>query len=419
MSKQIFTSPRLDALRQVLEAGKNDVVDAFWDEISQQGAPLIEPVPDNLEQSLVTFVWRGTAETKNVVVLGDLTSWDFAANQMTRLAETNLWYRSYRMRNDLRTTYLLAENDSLIPFSETTDYAVRTAHFQFDPLNPHTFVYLKDEEGINYGENTRSVLELPAALPQPWAAFRADAPAGKIEEHRLRSEILDNERRVWVYTPPNYTPDGRPYGLLLGFDGWGLIKWVNLPTILDNLLAENRIPPLVAILPDSLGETRSTELGCYPPFDDFLIQELLPWARQIYHITDDPSQSVIGGISLGGMASAYTSLRHPDIFGSVLSLSGAFFYSISHMSSVDWLVRQFVGTEKLPLRFYMDAGLLETKVDPEEGISILMGNRHMRDVLDAKGYSVHHAEFNGGHNPVCWRGTFADGLLALIDKKDN
>jgi enterochelin esterase family protein len=40
----------------------------------------------------------------------------------------------------------------------------------------------------------------------------------------------------------------------------------------------------------------------------------------------------------------------------------------------------------------------------------------MRDVLLAKGYEVHYQQFVGGHDYLSWRGTFADGLLALIGR---
>ena len=40
----------------------------------------------------------------------------------------------------------------------------------------------------------------------------------------------------------------------------------------------------------------------------------------------------------------------------------------------------------------------------------------MRDVLEAKGYSHRYVEFNGGHEFICWRDTFAEGLMALIGR---
>ena len=63
--------------------------------------------------------------------------------------------------------------------------------------------------------------------------------------------------------------------------------------------------------------------------------------------------------------------------------------------------------------------LLETGATPDKGPNMVIVNRHMRDVLQAKGYFVHYREFNGGHEYLNWRGTLADALLALVGKVPN
>jgi enterochelin esterase family protein len=87
----------------------------------------------------------------------------------------------------------------------------------------------------------------------------------------------------------------------------------------------------------------------------------------------------------------------------VLSQSGAFQYG---------LVSEWLDAEARP-RFYLDAGILETTVW-ETRSSLLHANRHLRDVLRAKGYDVTYREYPGGHDYLWWRETVADGLVALL-----
>jgi enterochelin esterase-like enzyme len=70
-----------------------------------------------------------------------------------------------------------------------------------------------------------------------------------------------------------------------------------------------------------------------------------------------------------------------------------------------------VASPRLPLRFYLDVGIFENGFkDP----SMLVANRHMRDVLLAKDYPVTYAEYVGGHDYPCWEITLLQGLLALV-----
>ena len=82
-------SPRVVALRKQVEAGNKAAVVEFWRYIAENHAPLIEPNPADGRNSLVTFVWRATVETRNVVVAASFS--DAAAGQMTRLGSTDVW----------------------------------------------------------------------------------------------------------------------------------------------------------------------------------------------------------------------------------------------------------------------------------------------------------------------------------------
>jgi enterochelin esterase family protein len=232
-------------------------------------------------------------------------------------------------------------------------------------------------------------------------------PRGRVEEHRLSSERLCNTRRVYTYTPAGYDAT-HAHPLVVCFDGWGYVTdaYVPLPTVLDNLIADGRIPPVVAVLPDSLDqETRSRELILDEPFVAFLADELLPWAHERMSFADDPAQTVVAGSSAGGLTSVFAALRRPDLFGLVLSQSGAF--------QRGTLPAEYATRERLPVRFYLDAGILETI--PWGGLGALLhSNRHLRDVLIAKGYDVTYREFPGGHDYLWWRETIADALVALL-----
>ncbi len=418
--KKSFVSPRIAALRDALANGERAALDAFWQEVALNGSPLIEPLEGEPNYRLVTFLWRDPGETRNVVVIQGPAYWgDWYNHLLAHLPESDLWYKTYRLRSDMRTGYWLSPNDPLIPLREIEDVQAHWSRFQLDPLNPRSHTYPKDDELPDDEDFSFSLLELPDAPAQPWIVPRPQVPQGKLEMFRLRSEILDNERRVWLYTPPGYEPSATPYGLLLVFDGLAYIhpSLVPTPTILDNLLHEGKIPPLVAVFPDSLSlEARNRELPCYPPFVEYLTRELLPWVRARYHVTDEPARTIVAGSSYGGLAAAFAGLTAPQVFGNVLSQSGAFWYSgkDEHDIDAEWLLtRRFVESPRLPLRFYLDVGLLEHTHDAD----MVWCNRHMRDVLQAKGYNVTYREFMGGHHYICWRGTFADGLLALTGKE--
>jgi len=241
-----------------------------------------------------------------------------------------------------------------------------------------------------------------------------DTPAGQSESFDLRSALMHDQRKVWVYTPPGYDPQAAtPYRLLLLCDGFSYRTWVPTPLILDNLLHAGKIQPMVAVFVDNPPSSRISDLQYNPRFAEFLARELLPWVRQRWNVTRDASKTVIGGYSASGAAAAFVALRHPELFGNVLSQSGSFW---SGTKDVPWeyLARQYQSSPALPIRFYLEAGLLED--ESPEGPTLLEANRHLVAVLRRKGYVVTYSEVGGTHEAIHWRGLFPQALLALTSE---
>jgi enterochelin esterase family protein len=236
-----------------------------------------------------------------------------------------------------------------------------------------------------------------------------------LEDAKLKSKILNNERRAWVYTPPGYSGEGKPYGLIVMFDGPMYTLLIPTAVILDNLLAKSKVPPTVALILDNpTPHSRETEFACYEPYAEFIAKEAIPWVRANYNVTSDPHWTIVSGVSFGGLAAAFIGLRHPEIFGNVICQSGSFWWKPDNEKESEWLTRQFITSKKLPVRFYLDVGLFETGPTPHYGPDMVTASRHMRDVLEAKGYEVTYRECNCGHDFLNWRGMLPEALMTLL-----
>jgi enterochelin esterase family protein len=345
-------------------------------------------------------------------------------NVLFRLPGTDVWYRTFRVRSDARFIYRFSVNDSLVPSDEEKAPATREAKFQPDPLN-------RRHAG---GPTSESLVELPDAPPQPWFLPRAETPKGELKHVPFSSKILGNDRTLTIYTPPGYNPAAESYRLLILMDAEAYTSPIPAPVMLDNLLAAGKVAPVVAVFIGNVAAgqpaARTAELSCYKPFSRFVVEELLPWIRGRYRVSSLPAETVIGGASRGGLAAVCAALDFPEQFGNVSAQSGFFVYKdrnwfknadpasapdAASQEEMAWeqygaVMQRVAATAKLPLRFYLDVGKFENDFHP----SPLTANRHLRDVLIAKGYAVKYQEFAGHHSAVNWRGTFPDALMFLL-----
>lgn len=282
-----IASPRLQQLVADLKRSNRAALAAFWAEIAASGAPLIEPAGEG--NCLVTFLWRDPGDTQSVAVIQDWGADGIYEHLMARLPDSDVWFKTRVMRSDTRTTYQLAPTPPADPTSPIL--------YQLDPLNPRQSIAFLAEDGNHI---RFSALELPDAPPQPWLA--SAAPKGTVQLYHL-----PGPRRAWLYTAAPIAPGslydlpGRlgGYPLLIAFDGRLYKDLLQVPAMLDHLVATGQIPPVIALFVDN---PNRQELLCDSTFADYMAQRVLPWLRENFPVTTNPAQTVLTGSSNGGLA---------------------------------------------------------------------------------------------------------------------
>jgi enterochelin esterase family protein len=301
------------------------------------------------------------------------------------------------MRSDTRTTYQLSPSSS-------SDRSERVP-YQTDPLNPKTFTALLSEGG---NDILFSLLELPDAPVLSWRQTSATTP-GTVQLHRPFAD----QRRLWTYMPPSMplSKNTTQVPLLLVFDGRLYKDMLRLPEMLDYLIGRGEMEPVAALLVDNQDRR---ELQCDTGFAGHIADQVLPWLRSVYPVTSDPSQRVVYGSSLGGLAATFLAYSHPQVFGNVFSQTGWFRWRPDGDPEHHWLARQFAATPKLPLHFLIQVGNLETAQMEDGGPTQLEANRTMHATLQGKGYDVRYQEYSGGHDASSLEFPLAEGLRMLF-----
>jgi enterochelin esterase-like enzyme len=391
-------SPRITRL---LADPSPSAVDDFWREVSATGTPLIEPWDD--DRVLVTFLWRGEARSTR--------AWWGVDIPLTRLPGTDIWHGAELLPADLRTIYCLLHDDAEdLPGDPGDD-----GPSHLDAGNPRRFLFPRDPQDAADHDQWASVLELPRAPAEQWTAPRPGVRPGPITETAVPGAALGGPRPVAVYRPAGLDTTGLP--VLVVFDGFLSRTVLRIPTVLDNLIAAGRIPPVCALFVSNFSAERERELTPAPAIADFVVHELIPWARETLRTSTEPGVNMITGASRGGLIAAYLGLCAPEIFGAVVAQSGSFWWPSPGEGRPGWLIREVARRPRADVRFALDVGVRENLPGPGGAPSQIVVNRRMRDALLARGYQVDYAEYTGGHDHLNWRRTFANGLLAVAGRQ--
>jgi enterochelin esterase-like enzyme len=401
LNQEKTQSPLVSNFLASLEKNKQQASKDFINEIRLLGTPVIEDCLYDQAFKLVTFIWIGDSKTTNAYVFGSFPGWDLSNSRLINIEGTEIWYKTYRTSETFVSTYRFSINDQ---FKE--DWIKRSKNYQYDPFNKNTFLYVKNSEDPESKDSLSSILELGMALDNKDTQTHA-IPKGKLEIHQFPSAILKIERRIWIYTPSNYHDKETPNKLLISYDGRPTMTTLRAPTILDTLIHNKEIPPVVMIGINSVN--RFQELTFNKDFNKFLSNELVPWVRNTYNVSKDPKDTTICGFSLGGLASFFAAFNHPEIFGNVLSLSGSVHWKKEgYEGEIPWMLQSFKDNKALPIKVFMEAGILENK-------PLLDSNKNLHKILKSKGYDVQYNEFLGGHDDIWWQNELPQGLKYLLN----
>jgi iron(III)-enterobactin esterase len=231
--------------------------------------------------------------------------------------------------------------------------------------------------------------------------FTMDSKESRIYPGIARSapgQVVPYQRRVTVYVPAHYVP-GKAAPFLVSQDSMGAGI---LPTLLDNMIADRRLPAMVAIMIDSGGgDAQGSERGLeYDTvsgrYAEFIETEVLPRISRDYHVTftKDPKARMTMGCSSGAACAFSMAWYRPDLYRRVLSYSGTYVNQQSPLNpetphgAWEYHERLIPKSKRKPLRIWMHVGENDLRArDPEETLhNWVMANQRMAAVLRAKRY---------------------------------
>ncbi|MEO6568524.1 MAG: alpha/beta hydrolase-fold protein [Opitutaceae bacterium] len=266
----------------------------------------------------------------------------------------------------------------------------------------------------------------PDYAPAPELTPRDGVPKGRVETftfNNTESKFYADSgksrysptRQVTVYIPSQYVA-GQPAPFIVSCDAYGAPdprpNRALLPAILDNMIADKRLPVMIAVMianggGDGPGSQRGFEYDTVSgTYAEFLEAEILPKVEQTYGVklTKDPEGRMTLGGSSGGSAAFNMAWFHPEWYHRALIYSGTF---VNQQSGPDaphgaWSLHETIvpNSPAKPLRLWLHVSERDNR--PTSGSASfgnwLLANIRMADVLKAKGY---HYQFvyakNAGH----------------------
>ncbi len=376
---QTFTS-FVERLEHLPLSQRTQAVHTFL--ASQKSIPIIE------EDILLHFIWFGKASM--VLVNGNLQHW-LVPDTLNKIEceDSAFFYKSFIVPSDARLDYKF----------------VVDGKEQLDPINPRM---------TPSGFGPHSEARMSKFISSPYLMYADSIPHGSID-----SALVDNHippplnhytiagRIVKIYLPPGYDTLSHLSSVYV-HDGFQAIEFAHLPVILDNLIAQKKIPPVVAVfIPpvERLGEYMTDRRD---KFAKALCDEIVPFIDKKYKTAKEPKQRAMMGISAGAYFSLYTVLSRLDIFHNVGAQSAAITPGLIALSKK----RANENALTPAVKIYLDCGRYDiTQKSYASGEDFLELNRAYSNLLSSLHVPHYYKEVNDGHEWANWRERMPEMLI--------
>jgi enterochelin esterase-like enzyme len=256
-------------------------------------------------------------------------------------------------------------------------------------------------------------------IPEKGADFYEikDVPHGTMSSKYYYSKVTNSWRRLYVYTPAGYESNPKQkYPVVYiqhggGEDERGWVVQGKTDIILDNLIAEGKAKPMIAVISNGNvtvpGSPGGYSSGAMAAFKDEMTNNIVPFIDKNYRTLTDAKNRALCGLSMGGGQSFYVGLANTDYFGSVGTFSSGIFGGINNPTGKAFdaekeipglLSKSQSFNQKLKL-FYISVGEQDPRVE--------FTKTAMKKFRES-GLKVEFNSFPGDHEWQVWRKSIHD-----------
>ena len=303
--------------------------------------------------------------------------------------------------------------------------------FTSKPLSPSLYEYFYNVDGF------RSI-DTGSATPKPQRQVNTSlilVPGSLLDQRKVAhgelhtlswySDVLNRERQVLVWVPPGTEKNDAPLPVLYFYHGFGdtvssATTEGRIPQIMDNLLAEGKVNPMLVVMADTETDITDAVPENFTPelrrktfyarnalaADKELTQEIIPRITKRYNARSDANGRALAGLSQGGYQTLVSGMRHLDQFEWLGIFSGVTTESVSDFRVTAQLKKARAVNDQLKL-LYLASG--------DQDVITGRDMTGLSAQLERAGIQAEWHNYPGlGHEMDVWRPAYIDFVQKLF-----